>query len=380
MKKIIFLIFILPLFLKAQQPYYLGWSPSGNSVSVGSFLGTTNAQPILFKTNGSIVADFSTSGIFRLYNTPITTTVSGSILYDATLNGISVKTNTSDPSWVFTVDNGACVVAAFPNFITGVGSVYNGGWIGTTTNDNLHFFTNGNGGGVPQLSLTKFAGNSAVIINGNTSYTSTALLRISAGGPANWFECEGATQGVLPFRIQKTGSPANISNLANVGTATFGSTVITAGQPTVNIIGTLNVTGVSTIAAITSSNITSAGSLVLNAPTGNPVDIKINNSTVLDVINTGVTITGNLILPNVGNKIQIKQGVGASVGTLTLAAGTISVANTNITTNSKIFVTARGITNAGHLGTTLSAATGFTITSSSIIDTRIVDYFIIEGQ
>lgn len=90
--------------------------------------------------------------------------------------------------------------------------------------------------------------------------------------------------------------------------------------------------------------------------------------------------TGNLQIATAGNGLQIKSGAGAKIGQATLVAGTVTVANTNITTNSRIFLTvsAAGGTQ-GFLRTAKVAGTSFTITSTSATETSVVDWFIVES-
>lgn len=94
---------------------------------------------------------------------------------------------------------------------------------------------------------------------------------------------------------------------------------------------------------------------------------------------TGVNVTNNVAVTTAGKGLTIKEGTGGRSGTATLAAGTVTVANTTITANSRIFITPINNTNAGALDVTLIAATSFTIRSASPTDTRVIHYFIIEG-
>ena len=67
-----------------------------------------------------------------------------------------------------------------------------------------------------------------------------------------------------------------------------------------------------------------------------------------------------------------------NIGTATLVAGTVSVSNTNLTANDLVFVT-RTVAGGteGYLTTAVTPGTGFTITSSSNLDTSTVGYVII---
>jgi hypothetical protein len=91
------------------------------------------------------------------------------------------------------------------------------------------------------------------------------------------------------------------------------------------------------------------------------------------------TSNGNLMLGTAGNKIQITTGSNASIGTATLAAGTVTVSTTAALTASKIFVTV--VTPGGTQGflsvPTITNATSFVINSTSGTETSTVNWWII---
>lgn len=93
-----------------------------------------------------------------------------------------------------------------------------------------------------------------------------------------------------------------------------------------------------------------------------------------------VSASGNLTLTAAGNKLCIKEGANASMGLATLALGSVTVANTLVTANTRIFLTAQaGSLNLGAVS--VSARTpgvSFTISSSSLLDSRDVGYILIE--
>jgi hypothetical protein len=103
------------------------------------------------------------------------------------------------------------------------------------------------------------------------------------------------------------------------------------------------------------------------------------NSTGAIVAGTGITQTGNITLSSPGNKINIATGANASVGTGTLAAGTVTVATTAVTANSIIIITPQetGTYNGRLRVSARTAGTGFTVTSSDAADTVVFGYQII---
>ena len=67
------------------------------------------------------------------------------------------------------------------------------------------------------------------------------------------------------------------------------------------------------------------------------------------------------------------------MGTATLVGGTIAVANTSVTANTRVFIS-RSTTGGtvGHLSTTQIASTSFTVNSTSFSDTSTVNWLLIE--
>ena len=103
--------------------------------------------------------------------------------------------------------------------------------------------------------------------------------------------------------------------------------------------------------------------------------------------NTSVTSGGNIIMSAVATQLQMNGGaVTDFIGQGTLVAGTVTIANTNIAAGDRIFVT-RSALNAspalGHLITTISASTSFTVASfnasgaAATTDVSSFDYFIV---
>ncbi len=92
------------------------------------------------------------------------------------------------------------------------------------------------------------------------------------------------------------------------------------------------------------------------------------------------TPDSDVIIGLAGKGLRIKEGTGAKMGVATLAAGTVTVANTSVTATSRILLTCQ--TPGGTPGflyvSARTAGTGFTITSSSSSDTSVVAWLIFE--
>lgn len=82
----------------------------------------------------------------------------------------------------------------------------------------------------------------------------------------------------------------------------------------------------------------------------------------------------------VGGGLSIKEGTNGRLGAATLAAGTVTVGATNVTANTRIFLTRVSGTaaNFGNLTYTITAGTSFTINSTNASDTSVVNYMLVE--
>lgn len=127
--------------------------------------------------------------------------------------------------------------------------------------------------------------------------------------------------------------------------------------------GVLTTAGISDSGGITSSgNINTTGLTTVTGGSG---------------LNAGI---GNLDIPQHGAGLKVNEGANGKQGTATLVAGTVTVANTSVTANSRIFLETN--TPGGTPGWLLVSArvvgTSFTILSSSATDTSVVAWEIFE--
>ena len=101
----------------------------------------------------------------------------------------------------------------------------------------------------------------------------------------------------------------------------------------------------------------------------------------------GVNVAGNLNLTSVATQISMNGGAATDfIGRATLVAGTVTVANTNIAANDRIFLTRSALNGSPALGfpiTTISAGASFTIDvynaagAAVVTDVSTFDYFIV---
>lgn len=99
-------------------------------------------------------------------------------------------------------------------------------------------------------------------------------------------------------------------------------------------------------------------------------------------INPGtLTVTGGFVdITTNGGGLKVKEGANSKQGLTPLVAGTVTIANANVTANSRIFLTsnADGGTPGFLRVTAIVAGVSFTITSSNVADTSSVAWEIFE--
>lgn len=88
---------------------------------------------------------------------------------------------------------------------------------------------------------------------------------------------------------------------------------------------------------------------------------------------------GSFSMRVAGQGFQVAEGANAKQGVATLVAGTVTVANTSVTANSRIFLTAQDNNTTGALRVSArTAGTSFVITSNNAGDSGVVAYEIFE--
>lgn len=137
----------------------------------------------------------------------------------------------------------------------------------------------------------------------------------------------------------------------------------------------------------TINNLSPTGGNITVAGTANQVTVASAGSTVTLSLPSSLVV-GDVTLNPSGAKLIVQGGaVTDFIGQATLAAGTVTIANTNISAADKIFVSRHGINGSTALGVfdvSIVASTSFTITAlkptdatTETNDTSVVDYFIV---
>lgn len=142
--------------------------------------------------------------------------------------------------------------------------------------------------------------------------------------------------------------------------------------PTAVITGTIATSYGINVAASTGATSNIAGTFTDGTRTANLADGT-----------NAITATGNISLAAAGNGLIIKSGSNARIGTGTLTAGTVTIANTSVTANTRVFLTdtSSSTTNVGSLTVSaISAGTSFTVTSTLALDTSTFNWMLVESQ
>lgn len=123
-----------------------------------------------------------------------------------------------------------------------------------------------------------------------------------------------------------------------------------------------------------------AGALDTNLRRSGAAALLSDSSTL--TMGASLLTNGSLDAKQVGGGVKVAEGANAKQGTGTLVAGTVTIANTNITANSRIFITPQNLAGAAvpqALSVTARVVgTSFTVTSASALDTSTFAYEIFE--
>lgn len=170
----------------------------------------------------------------------------------------------------------------------------------------------------------------------------------------------GDAVGANKLSIRDSGAAevAALDSNGNLTALSFATSAATAGA---------NLTGATLAADGTDTNI----DLTLTPKGTGNVDVTTGDLDLLD---------GNVVITGAGHQVQMQGGaVTDFIGTATLVAGTVTIANTNIAANDKIFLSYEGasIADSGQLSYTISAGVSFTIESTNGSDANDVSYFIV---
>jgi hypothetical protein len=296
---------------------------SGSSATWAILGGATGAVATL--TGDSGTATPAAGNILISGGTNLTSSASGSTV---TVNlDAAVSNLTSLAATTITTNVAAAQLSLAGTTITATGS---------DANVSMNLATKGTGSVVMSRSAAGVDLNMQITNSDNTAVSSPAGLQLAVGGGTNTGDpyVQYAVSGVTTWTT-------GIDNSAS------DAYVIAAS----NALGTSNAASWSTAGALTNTGAITATSGAITAT------------------------NGNVIMSAAGTGVQVKEGSNARMGTATLVAGTVTVSNTSVTANTRIFLsryspgasTALGVISVG----TVTASTSFVINSLKTADATV---------
>lgn len=238
--------------------------------------------------------------------------------------------------------------------------------------------------------------------NGTTGSGATVLATSPAisGGTINGAVIGGTSAAAGTFAALTANSSlavsgtATVTNTANTTLTTLASINASAGNAAVcrSQWGT-SALSASFVIDVFGTNFTGKGSVVeINNKANSNMRFLTNDTIAMDINGAQqVTYYGDLItsgsslkLTSPGDGVYIKEGSNARMGTATLVAGTVTVSNTSVTANTRIFVSIDNAGTVANLGTIYedstvrSAGTSFTIKSTNILSNAVVSWLLVE--
>ena len=222
---------------------------------------------------------------------------------------------------------------------------------GSDTNVSLNLTAKGSGSLVFSQSKAAIDQNMQITNSDNTAAASSAGLQIAVGGstslgdPYVRFEVSGVAASTMTMGLDNSDSDIfKISNSTALGTSDA-LTLTQAGALGATTSVTAGTTLTATLGAITATD-------------------------------------GDLVLNTAGNGVNIKEGSNARLGVVDLTTGSAVVSTTEVTANSRIFLSIQVLGTVGApmpIGVTArTPATSFTITSSDGTDTSTIAWMIVE--
>lgn len=311
-----------------------GWSILGNSGTTAgtNFLGTTDAQDLVLKTNNTTRFTLKSNGVFNFAATTSTGTTVGDQWYNSTTYGLSLLTSSTGATWGRSHYNTGGVIMFDLPFGNGTNYAH-GGWVGTASAHNYGIITNGNSGGVPSVIVTGegIGQQGALLINpvpaASGNYSPVAMEEIIAGATTvafrtNTYTGSGVSTVITPI--------VEFNTLSNRFTKPIRIGSQTAPTKTLDVTGD----------AAVSSSLTVGGNLITSGSSTTTGNAQITGSTNITsslVVGSTSTLTGAFL--------------ASSTGTVT---GNL-LASSNFTTSGNALVTgSMNITNSVTISGTLS--------------------------
>ena len=218
------------------------------------------------------------------------------------------------------------------------------------------------------IDLTLASASGSVKINSGEDTAGAIALTANAGTSETITVTASQGIGVASVNISSTAGGVTIAG----GLATADAINLTAASGGIDMDGALQININSTQAAATAIQMTATGA-------GGGITATVGSG--------NFNVAGNLALTSVATQFIMNGGAATDfIGQGTLLAGTVTIANTNIAANDRIFVqrsALNGTPALGFLVTTISAGASFTVAAYSVTgaaavtDVSSFDYFIV---
>jgi hypothetical protein len=305
------------------NPAAASWSLAGNSISSTSFLGSTNDQALLFKTNNEDRLTIAGGGAGTAGGAVTINNLGGSAA------GTVSSTNTSE-GVVIASATGLLMKASYNDVVSA----------GLSAN------TSGLTIGGPLTVQGLITGNNGATLSGTTSITGNTSINTTGTGSTSIGNASStiATAGTLSHTGNLTVS--GTSNLT--GATTLGNTLQVTGATTLS--STLDVTGATTL----NNTLTVAGATTLSSTTINGPLTANNGATISGTLTVNGPLAAGTSSPTTGLAGYVLQSNGASaaptwssayikgrgfINNISNAENTSAIAVSGLTANDAINVT-----------------------------------------
>lgn len=219
---------------------------------------------------------------------------------------------------------------------------------------------------------------------GQGTYTLVDFISTSNVVQAVWVAEGGANAGLTSI-VTQAGTATVANSQITINGDAAGNTHTSASGATITVSLDNNPAVTSLQAVYLNTDVGALNALMLHNNTISGEGTATNTDVIVTPKGTGnlVLTSGNLDLQGASSKLLINAGTAASasIGSVTLVAGTATVSTTAVTANSIIFLT------VASLGTVtapqamyisaITAGVSFAITSADATDTSVVNYLII---
>lgn len=276
----------------------------------------------------------------------------------------------------------------------------------------------GNGAAASRLSRNFLGGHTLFIQNGGLdlsilAFTPSETTHIAQNAGNLYFRSSGSTPLLLSGTSSTFGGDVQVNPatggaqaVVTIGTAAAGESGILhlksgTGQPSGITFGTADFSGpnishdgaggiylragdgsINNLSLSPGGNVNLGGGGLLCVSDGScQFGLDGDNRPSFIYVKNDVKVSGNIIADTAGGGLSLKEGSNAKMGQDTLVGGTVTVSNTVVTANSRIFLTCNdpnGGTPGSEYVSARNAGADFTITSTNVLDTCNVSWMIVE--